>query len=441
MRILIAVHGFPPTFTGGAEGRADRTSRWLIKQGHSVEVFTVESISTPGFRLETREDNGLTVHRLYYSIKDTPAPFRAAYDHAPIGEALGALLKERPFDLVHLISGYLLGTQVIYAAHQAGLPVVVTLTEYWFMCVQLNLIRPTHELCIGPESDQKCARCIAEEKRRYRLPAQWLPGFRDGYWALNKWDAYANQIEEAVAQRRVTLREALDSVELAICPSQFLKQKFAEYGFDTQRFVHIRQGVRTRTGDVARAERRPADPLRIGYMGQIKSHKGVDLLIEAATQLLNVGQPLSLDIWGNENEDPHYVQDLKRKTSNYANIRWNGVFQGGSVWDVLAKTDVIVVPSRWYENSPNVILEAHHMGIPVIATNLGGMAELVKHEVDGLLFGLNDSADLARQISRLIREPDLLPKLQAGIQPVATVDAEMNTLVEHYSRVSQGSLA
>ncbi len=438
MRILIAVHGFPPTYTGGAEGRADRTARWLMQQGHSVEIFTVESVNSPGFRVETREDNGLTVHRLYYTIGETPNPFRSGYDYPPIGEALSALLAQRTFDLVHLISGYLLGAQIIHATHHAGLPVIVTLTEYWFMCEQLNLIWPGGEVCSGPESDQKCARCIAEEKRRYRLPAQWIPGFRESYWALNKWDQYSNQMAEEIAHRRVTLRQALDSVELAICPSLFLKNKFTEFGFNTERFVFIRQGVRTRPDNVARIERHLFDPLRIGYLGQIKHHKGVDLLVDAALQLLGDGHRLSLDLWGNEEESRSYVEALKRKTAAYPVIRWNGVFQGGSVWQVLAELDVIVVPSRWYENSPNVILEAHHMGIPVITTDLGGMAELVEHNVDGLLFGLNNSVDLAQQLSRLMLEHDLLGKLQAGIKPVGSIDMEMKTLMEHYQQVIQG---
>jgi glycosyltransferase involved in cell wall biosynthesis len=62
---------------------------------------------------------------------------------------------------------------------------------------------------------------------------------------------------------------------------------------------------------------------------------------------------------------------------------------------------VLVVPSRWYENSPNVILEAQAMGLPVVTADHGGMAEMVRHEVDGLLFEPDNTASLASALSRL----------------------------------------
>lgn len=97
--------------------------------------------------------------------------------------------------------------------------------------------------------------------------------------------------------------------------------------------------------------------------------------------------------------------------------------------------DVLVVPSVWYENSPNVILEAFAHRPPVIASNLGGMAELVKHEKNGLLFAPGNAADLARQLSRVIAHPNLLNRLRAGIEPIKSVKEEMDELEAIYRRV------
>ena len=82
---------------------------------------------------------------------------------------------------------------------------------------------------------------------------------------------------------------------------------------------------------------------------------------------------------------------------------------------ILAETDVVVVPSIWYENAPLVIQEAFATKTPVIATNLGGMAEAVFHGVDGLLFERNDPEDLARQLVRIVNEPGLLRKMADAI--------------------------
>lgn len=439
MRILIAVHGYPPTHSAGAERQAERTALWLARNGYEVEVFTVETVSQPGFDLKTSTQDGLTVHRLYYDVKEGSDPFRKLYDNAQVGTALQKILNERRFDLLHLVSGYLFGGQVVHTAQAAGLPVIITLTEYWFMCTRLNLIQATGTLCSGPESDEKCMRCLMEDKRRFRLPAQATPVLMDAFWSVAQHLPFANDMTNAVATRRHTLRHALDAADLVVSPSRYLIDKFAEFGFDTARYIFIRQGLITPAGEKPIIQKTEDKTLRFGYIGQIKYHKGVDLIVDAVIRLLQAGHNASLDIWGSETEAPDYVAALKERASPYPSIRWNGRYVGAKVWDVLAGVDVLLCPSRWYENSPTVILEAYEMGLPVVATRLGGMAELVEHEKSGLVFTLNDVHDLYTQLSRLLVEPGLLDKLRAGIPHVKTIDEEMQELSAAYTELIENS--
>lgn len=436
MRILIAAHGFPPTHSAGAERRAERMARWLSANGHTVEVFAVEKLNEPGFRVETAVQDGFTVHRLYYDVKAGDF-FRNLYDYPPVGDALRTVLAQGQFDLVHIVSGYLLGGQVIHTAREAGLPVVITLTEYWFMCARLNLIQPTGALCTGPESVEKCMRCLMEDKRRFRLAAQTAPPLMDAFWSMARRLPFAAAQTIHINERQTTLRQALDAATLVICPSHYLISKFGEFGFDTERFVFLRQGLATPAGEKPAAARRN-HTLRLGYTGQIKRHKGVDLLVDAVTALLDAGEAVSLDLWGSETEEPQYVTQLKMQTASYPAIHWNGRYTGPKVWEVLAGLDVMVMPSRWYENSPNVILEANEMGVPMVVTNLGGMAELVEHERSGLVFRLNDAADLRHQVERLLHEPGLLDRLRAGIPSVKTIDTEMREIVGYYEGLLGG---
>ena len=420
MRILIAVHGFPPTHSAGAERQAERMAQWFMNHGHHVEIFAIELVSAPRLKLETSEQDGLLVHRVFYNVKASDNPFRNLYDNPALGDTLYDLLASRSFDLVHLISGYMLGGQVIHAAHKSGLPVAVSPMEFWFLCPQLNLIQPTGVLCSGPESDQKCMRCLMEDKRRYRRPAEIAPGIMNLFWSTAEHMPFTQATTQAVAQRRVFLQDALDSADLVICNSQFLIHKFEQFGFNTQNYQYIRQGLTTTLKPQTSAQNTNSqkEQLRLGYIGQIKYHKGVDLLVDTVIQLQDAGKAVSLDIWGNEAEAQNYATTLKTRSANYPNIHWNGSYVGAKVWDVISSIDVLVVPSRWYENSPNVILEAFEMKRPVIVTNLGGMAELVESEVSGLVFELNNIDDLQRQIERLLSEPDLLPRLKAGIPAV-----------------------
>jgi glycosyltransferase involved in cell wall biosynthesis len=434
VRILIAVHGFPPTHTAGAERQAERMARWLISNGYEVEVFAIEQVNATGFRVEVGQQDGLTIHRLYYDVGAGDDPFRTSYDNPQIGDALRTVLSSHTFDVVHLISGYLLGSQIITTAKAMNLPIVVSPMEFWFLCARLNLIHATDELCSGPESDHKCMRCLMEDKRRYRRPAELAPAFMNAFWSVAQHLPFTQDTTQAVAHRRVHLQEALNSADLVICNSQFLIRKFEEFGFNTEKFHFIRQGLTTALAQklVATAETKT---LRLGYIGQMKKHKGVDLLIDATINLLDSGHDINLDLWGDETEEADYTQMLKARSSAYSAIRWNGRYVGAKVWEVINGFDVLVVPSRWYENSPNVILEAFEMRRPAIVTNLGGMAELVEHEKNGLVFELNHVSSLQQQIERLLSEAKLLPRLQKGIPPVKRIDAEMQEIVAQYERL------
>lgn len=434
MHVLIAAHGFPPTHSAGAERRAERMARWLIGQGHQVTVFAVEKLDEPGFRLETKEQDGFTIHRLFYDVKQGDF-FRNLYDYPPIGHAFKRVLSQNSVDLVHVVSGYLLGGQVIHTAREAGLPLVITLTEYWFMCARLNLIQATGALCSGPESDEKCMRCLMEDQRRFRLPAERIPALADTFWSAARHMPFATHKTTAVAERRKTLQHVLEAADLVICPSRYLMNTFGKFGYDTSRYTFMRQGLSTPVGQKPQVERSASDGLRLGYIGQIKVHKGVDLIVDAVIRLLDSGHRLSLDLWGSETEEPQYTQMLKERSASYPTIRWNGRYTGAKAWEVLAGFDALVIPSRWYENSPNVILEAYEMKLPVIATDLGGMAELVEHERTGLVFKLNDLDDLHNQLKRLLVEPDLLGRLRASIPPVKTIDEEMRELVMVYQKL------
>lgn len=435
MNILIAVHGFPPTHSAGAERRAERMARWLHAHNHHVEVFTAEKVDAPEFRMISEQQDGFTVHRLYYDIRAGVYPFRNGYDNRLIGAALENLLQQRQFDVIHLISGYLLGAPVIHTARTANIPIVVTLTEFWFMCPQLNLIMPNGKLCSGPESVEKCARCVAQDKRRYRLPEMFTPSLMDVFWQTMQNQPFAQGRVGEIERRQRILTEALSLADLVICPSRFLMDTFENYGFDVSRFIHLRQGLEVPKTAPPTPAMRQDKRLRLTYMGQIKPHKGVDLLIQAVMTLLDEKRPVTLDLWGSEDHEKQYSTQLKELSAGYPAIRWRGKFTGAKVWDVLEETDALVIPSRWYENSPNTILEASYMNVPVVATNLGGMSELVKHRHNGLLFELNDAPDLTQQLRSLLDEPNLMLTLRANIKPIRTIDQEMRMLVNHYSEL------
>jgi glycosyltransferase involved in cell wall biosynthesis len=102
----------------------------------------------------------------------------------------------------------------------------------------------------------------------------------------------------------------------------------------------------------------------------------------------------------------------------------------------LADLDLLVVPSVWEENAPFVIREALSLGVPVVASDLGGMAEMVEHGRNGLLFPPGDARALARALRRLVDEPLLLDRLRAGIGPVRSLEEDAGWTREQYRRLA-----
>lgn len=430
MKVVIAVHHFPPRYTGGAELHAYRTAVWLWDHGHDVHVVCVESIDAGdgrGLIFQDQLYDGLPVRRLSFNLAAAPDPFRWTYDNPWIEDHLRGYLKELTPDVLHLISGYLMSGSTLRVASDLGISTVLRLTDYWFVCPRITLLRSNGQLCEPPFDPIACARCLGEEKRRYRIPGRIAPALMDAFWRTQQ------RCVAGIQARMAFLRESLDRVDAIISPSQFLRDLFIEAGVAAERIVFSRQGrdFPDLTPDLL--EKTPAAHLRIGYMGQIAPHKGVHTLFEAVRQL--PGAALEVRAYGDPTRFPDYTHRLRQMIRRDSRLSLAGVYERTEVSRALQELDVVVVPSVWYENSPNTILEALAHRTPVIVSGLGGMAELVKDGVNGLHFRAGDAFSLAARLRQLIDNPGLLSQLQEGIRPVKSFAVEVTELQEIYRSV------
>jgi glycosyltransferase involved in cell wall biosynthesis len=367
------------------------------------------------------------VRRLFINLSSAPDPFRWEYDNPWIGQHLEKFLVEHRPDVFHLISGYLMSGRALQVAYQLGLPTVLTLTDFWFLCPRISMLRSNGEISTLPIDPATCARCLGEEKRRYRLPGRIAPNLMNAFWRLQT--DKINQIEA----RMTFLRQTLNKVDAIISPSQFLRSVFIEAGVAPERIIFSRQGRDFPDLSPETVEKSPSVELRVGYLGQIAWHKGVHTLFEAVRQISDAR--LMVRAYGDTAPFPKYAERLRRLLVEDKRLKLAGVYHRHEVSQVFHDLDVIVVPSLWYENSPNTILEAFAHRTPVIASNLGGMAELVHDEENGLLFAPGDVKSLARQLQRLLDNPDLLSSLRAGIGPVKGVAQEIDELELIYQNV------
>lgn len=442
MRILLITHFFPPRHNAGTENYTLGLAKALQKKGYSINVLCAEDwVSGDAYWNGVTHDiyQGVEVHRIHLNWTKAAAPNRMLFDSPVVENWLDDYLSNQKPDIIHVTSPISLGLGIFRSARKKSIPLILTLTDFWLICQRTNLFRPDHSLCDGKRTPDECQHCLLLSLKLYKATRQVLP------YRINKyiWDRIC--VSPALSRIRSLRGKALDMKyrksavyaaasfsEVVISPSQFLKNVFANANFPRE-ILHLRHGSDLSWLD-NHWERVASDQFRIGYLGQITAIKGVHILVSAVKELESRGN-IRLDIWGDETKDRSYVEKLIDLIGGSDKIRLRGRFGRDELAKVLAEIDVLVVPSLWYENAPLVIAEAYAAKIPVIASNIGGMAEAVTHEKNGLLFEVGSAADLAAQLRRVIDEPDLLEKLRKGIEPVKTFTQEVDELEQIYQRL------
>jgi len=241
-----------------------------------------------------------------------------------------------------------------------------------------------------------------------------------------------------MADRKQYMRYAFSVPDIRMVASQFVKDIHEQNEFDDSIQLHPYGHDLSWLNDYR--DREPSGSLNVGFIGQIIRKKGVHLLLEAALQLKHLySDKINFLIYGSLQKDPEYARYLQELAADMENIQFCGTYPHEESAEVFSKFDVLAIPSLWYD-FPLIMHEAFAAGKPVIATNLGGMAETVSHEVNGLLFERGNVAELAYHLRHLVDEPRLLQKLRANIPIVNTVKEEVKKLESNYLKLLGFSL-
>jgi len=221
--------------------------------------------------------------------------------------------------------------------------------------------------------------------------------------------------------------------DVVVAPSAYLKKVFTASG--TTREIRVIPSGHDLSWLAFASQRDPSETINFGYIGQITPIKGLHLLINAFNTN-SVSDKAQLLIFGPYENESSYQEAIQRSINGHGgSITARGSFPHDRLGDVLSEIDILVVPSLWHENNPRVIQEAFAARTPVIASDVGGMSEFVTHETNGLVFERNDEIDLARQLARVVNEPELLGRLQTGIKLVKTIEFEVEQLISLYEEL------
>lgn len=414
MRILYVVHQFLPRHIAGTELYTDTLARGMQARGHDVAILSTEAYH--GIAQSTMTEKTHDGLRVFEAVHNNAFPnFEGSYLDPEKEAQFREVLDTFEPELVHFQHLHQHSIRNISIAKDRGLPVVYTLHEFWLLCVHHGwLTKPGYELCAGPEADA-CTRCAMT-----CMPAP----------------ASGSDVEDFSAawkERERELRAQLARVDHFVSPSRFLRDRFIASGWvDERRIEFSDNGMPAYTRD--RHAREESAQLRVGFVGTVAEWKGVHVLVDAVNALAD--EALRLDVHGEVAYFPDYVAELRTRAQN-PEIRFHGRFENRDVAKIFADIDVLVVPSLWYENSPLTIHEAFLAGVPVIASDVGGMAEFVEHERNGLHFRVGDAASLEGALRRILSDPGLLDQLRAGMPEFKSASSDAEDWERRYSELAR----
>jgi glycosyltransferase involved in cell wall biosynthesis len=315
------------------------------------------------------------------------------------------LTAHRP-DVVHFQHHLYIGSDLISTIRRIlpATPIVYTLHEYLPICAHHGQLLRTMEnqLCLEA-SPRRCNECFPH------IPHQ------------------------AFFLRKRFIQSHFSEVDLFIAPSRFLLERYVDWGIPRRRIRYEAHGFPPMKRI---AEPHPRTRCHFAFFGVLTPFKGIDVLLRAMQRLgPEFAGHLSIHGTGTiqlPEESEELKGELERQIATTPTVTFCGPYEHSDMPRLMAETDWVVVPSIWWENSPLVIGEAFQHGRPVICSDIGGMAEKVTHEVNGLHFSVRNAASLAATIQRAATTPGLWERLQAGIPAVPSMDDHVATLSEIY---------
>ncbi len=373
MKVCVINNLYPPLARGGAEQVVERTVAGLAEAGHEVVVIA----STPDKPwLEKRG----TV-KIYWIHPRNIFFYTAAHQHFWFSRALWHVFDVFNFGAAKTIREIIESEkpQVVHTHNLMGLSFLLPRV---IRNLKIRHVHTVHDVQLVEPSGMILKQ--HEHSWRYHgLPTKL-------YTALMRW--------------------LLNSPAVVISPSQFLREFYVTRGFFQNSTVEIVRNPLTfalsEENDVIKT-----GPLKFLYAGQIESHKGV-LELVAAFKQLDQTEAVELHIVGGGAQ----LQAVEMLAKQDTRIKVYGRLDRNELRKIFSQMDLTVVPSLCYENSPTVIFESFAARVPVLASNIEGIAELIQEGQNGLTFPAGNIAVLQEKLTWCLQHQTELKQMRQNTQ-------------------------
>lgn len=383
MRILFVVHQFYPEFGSGTERVTLNLARMAQRAGHYVQVLSCmvdrgrhdgTAVKSLSGALATLVE-GIPVILLDRTLLPADADSALAIDEA-VRDQLSTWMQAEAFDVMHLLHPMRMAS-AIAAAQRIGLPLVVTLTDFFLACLRINLIDVDGRPCEGPEGGRACA-------KKCRLPAWTEPALRARH-------------EQAAA--------LLGYAGARVAPSPHVAQRLRE-AFPDLRFEVIAHGVDLLAlGAAPKAVPEPGT-LTLGFVGSLVAAKGLHVLLRALARVPTL--PVRLKVAGGFHGDEVYQKELRHLAAADPRVHLLGPLEPAEVASLMRGLDVLCLPSLVPESFSLVVHEAAALGVPALVGPLGAPAQAIIQRGGGLVVDGGDEAGWAAALQSCVEKPDQL---------------------------------
>jgi glycosyltransferase involved in cell wall biosynthesis len=425
---------FAPDPVGGTEIYVETLAHGL--RTHGIESLIVAPSSSGND--QAYEHNDLRVRR-FRSAPESKYMLRELYGGGDpeAAAAFAKILDEECPDAVHIHAfTRAVSLMLVRAAKQRGLPVFFTYHTPTVSCQRGTLMLWGKEMCDGVLRVRRCTSCSLEGRGLPRwatdllsyMPLRVARALEKANLSGGIWTAL--RMRELVRTQQRAFFALVQEVDAIITLSEWSRAVLVRNGVPGAKITllqHWLPSVRD-TQEVTKM------PLRVAFLGRVDKIKGVDTLIKAVRAV--PGLSIEVDLYGvtQGTADKEYWATLNSLAAQDTRIKFLPPVPNSKVVPLLRGYHVLAMPARGVENRPLVVLEAFAAGTPVIGSKLGGIAELVRHEQDGLLVEPENVRAWANALRRCAEDRHLLARLRQGVQlPRSMVDVAQE-MAELYCR-------
>jgi glycosyltransferase involved in cell wall biosynthesis len=319
-------------------------------------------------------------------------------------------------DVIHFHHFLLFGLDIVILTRQVlpNVKIVFTFHEFLSICAaDGQMLRLTDGSLCTRASPVRCHQCFPD-----RGPEEFF-------------------------MREMWVKRHLECADVFTTPSRFMIEHYVNWGIDRERIAHVTNGQRDYRASSKHIDKPRPVRNRFGFFGQLVDNKGVWVILRAVDLLRQEGfTDFTVEINGDNlqyasenrrNEIQAFREAEAALPQNEQLVQFNGSYHIDQIGQRMARVDWCIVPSVWWEIFGLVISEAWMFNRPIIASNIGGMAERITDEVDGLLFQVGDPRSLAETIRRACTEEGLWDGLVAGIRAPAAREVMVEKFLDVYA--------